>query len=102
MLRFKEHEVVRPVVVVTELEGKRHHPELGYFARQALRLLDDLRRQHGRLDAPPAVRDDGGTLRVELNRSDPQALQAGFRSTDNDTRILAVAKNLAAEGFQVT
>ena len=32
-----------PVVVITELEGKRDHPELGYFARQALRLLDDLR-----------------------------------------------------------
>ena len=48
MLRFKEHEVVLPVVVVTELEGKRHHPELGYFARQALRLLDDLRIQEGR------------------------------------------------------
>ena len=31
--RFAEHEVVLPVVVITELEGKRHHPELGYFAR---------------------------------------------------------------------
>ena len=41
--RFKEHEVVLPVVVVTELEAKRHHPELGYFARTALRMLDDLR-----------------------------------------------------------
>ena len=40
MLRFKEHEVVLPVVVITELEGKRHHPELGYFARTALRLLE--------------------------------------------------------------
>src|SRR6478736_3526149 len=28
MMRFAEHEVVLPVVVVTELEGKRHHPEL--------------------------------------------------------------------------
>ena len=42
MLRFAEHEVVLPVVVVTELEGKRHHPELGFFARQALRLLEKL------------------------------------------------------------
>ncbi len=49
--RFAEHEVVLPVVVITELEGKRNHPELGYFARQALRLLDDLRIRHGRLDA---------------------------------------------------
>ena len=46
LLRFDEHEVVIPVVVVVELEAKRAHPELGYFARQALRLLDDLRVEH--------------------------------------------------------
>src|SRR5699024_7005010 len=71
VLRFKEHEVVLPVVVVTELEGKRHHPELGYFARTALRLLDDLRVRAGRLDAPVDVGDEGGSLRVELNHTDP-------------------------------
>jgi len=102
MLRFKEHEVVLPVVVVTELEAKRHHPELGYFARQALRLLDDLRISEGRLDAPVSVGDDGGTLRVELNHTDPSSLPAGFRLGDNDTRILSVAKNLSDEGFAVT
>lgn len=102
MLRFKEHEVVLPVVVVTELEGKRHHPELGYFARQALRLLDDLRISEGRLDRPVDVGEDGGTLRVELNHTDPSALPAGFRLGDNDTRILSVAKNLANEGHDVT
>ena len=48
--RFDEHEVVLPVVVITELEGKRHHPELGYFARSALRMLDEMRVMHGRLD----------------------------------------------------
>lgn len=52
MLRFAEHNVVLPIVVITELEAKRHHPELGYFARSALRMLDDLRTMHGRLDAP--------------------------------------------------
>jgi PhoH-like ATPase len=102
MMRFAEHEVVLPVVVVTELEGKRHHPELGYFARQALRLLDDLRVREGRLDAPVAVGEDGGTLRVELNHTDPTSLPAGFRLGDNDTRILAVAKNLSLEGHDVT
>ena len=45
LIRFAEHEVVLPVVVITELEAKRHHPELGYFARTALRMLDDLRIQ---------------------------------------------------------
>lgn len=47
VLRFAEHDVVLPVVVVMELEAKRHDPELGYFARKALRLLDRLRVDHG-------------------------------------------------------
>ncbi|GAB2619404.1 PhoH family protein [Nocardioides ginkgobilobae] len=100
--RFAEHEVVLPVVVITELEGKRHHPELGYFARTALRHLDELRVLHGRLDAPVPIGDEGGSLRVELNHTDPAALPSGFRLGDNDTRILAVAKNLADEGAAVT
>jgi PhoH-like ATPase len=102
MQRFGEHEVVIPVVVITELEGKRHHPELGYFARNALRFLDDLRVTHGTIDAPMPVGEDGGTLRVELNHTNPEALPAGFRLGDNDTRILSVAKNLADEGHAVT
>jgi len=102
MLRFAEHDVVLPVVVITELEGKRHHAELGYFARAALRLLDDFRISHGRLDEPIEIGDLGGTLRVELNHTDNAALPAGLRLGDNDTRILAVAANLAHEGHDVT
>ena len=103
LMRFDEHEVVLPLVVIGELEGKRDHPELGWFARQALRLLDDLRGRHGRLDVPVPVGESGGSLRVELNHSDPSVLPAGFRvdSTDNDSRILAVALNLAREGADV-
>ena len=101
LLRFDEHEVVIPVVVVTELEAKRTHPELGYFARAALRLLDDMRVSHGRLDEPIPVGDAGGSIRVELNHTDPSVLPSGFQLGDNDTRILAVARNLAAEGHDV-
>jgi PhoH-like ATPase len=99
MSRFDEHEVVIPIVVVTELEAKRHHPELGYFAREALRFLDDLRVRYGRLDDPMPIGE--GTIRVELNHSDPSVLPAGFRLGDNDTRILTVAQNLAREGHDV-
>ena len=100
--RFAEHEVVLPIVVITELEGKRHHPELGFFARSALRRLDGLRIEHGRLDEPVPVGDEGGTVRVELNHTDADSLPSGFRLGDNDTRILAVARNLANEGYDVT
>ncbi|MDQ1585779.1 MAG: PhoH-like ATPase [Actinomycetota bacterium] len=105
ILRFEEHEVVLPVVVIIELEAKRAHPELGYFARQALRLLDDLRVEHGRLDEPLPIgvaNGTAGTVRVELNHTDPAVLPPGFRLGDNDTRILAVARNLAADGADVT
>nr|WP_255498141.1 PhoH family protein [Nakamurella sp. PAMC28650] len=109
LTKFAEHEVVLPLVVISELEGKRHHPELGYFARQALRMLDDLRIEHGRLDAPIPIGDTKappgtapGTLHVELNHTDPTLLPAGFRNDSNDSRILACALNLAAEGKTVT
>ncbi len=101
LMRFDEHDVVIPVVVVTELEAKRSHPELGYFARQALRLLDELRIAHGRIDEPMSVGDAGGTVHIELNHSDPMILPSGLRLGDNDTRILAVARNLSADGHDV-
>ncbi|NDC48867.1 MAG: PhoH family protein [Micrococcales bacterium] len=101
IFRFAEHEVVIPIIVINELEKKRHDPEIGYFARQALRHLDDLRMEHERLDFPVSV-GDGGTLRVELNHINPNVLPVGFQLGDNDSRILAVAANLANEGFEVT
>lgn len=97
LTRFDEHQVVLPLVVISELEGKRHHPELGWFARAALRQLDDMRIKHGRLDAPVPIGDAGGTLHVELNHSDQSVLPSGFRTDSNDSRILACALNLQAE-----
>jgi PhoH-like ATPase len=45
---------------------------------------------------------DGGVLHVELNHSDLSSLPAGFRVDSNDSRILAVALNIAADGRNVT
>src|SRR5680860_1104206 len=101
LFAFAEHSVVLPVVVITELEAKRNDPEIGYFARQALRNLDELRMQHERLDFPIPV-GDGGTLRVELNHSNMSVLPSGLQLGDNDSRILAVAMNLANDGMNVT
>ena len=101
LFRFKEQSVVIPIIVINELEKKRHDPEIGFFARQTLRYLDDMRRQHERLDFPIEV-GEGGTLRVELNHIDQSVLPVGFQLGDNDSRILAVAFNLANEGLDVT
>ena len=101
LLRFAEHHVVIPLIVVSELEGKRNHPELGFTARKALHILDDFRSDFDRLDQPIPVGDAGGTLRVELNHIDSSTMPVGFDRTENDTRILAVARNLSAEGADV-
>ncbi|MFC5860086.1 PhoH family protein [Agromyces flavus] len=93
--------MVLPVVVITELEAKRNDPEIGYFARAALRLLDDLRVEHERLDFPIPV-GEGGSLRVELNHSSLSVLPSGLQLADNDSRILACALNLANDGLEVT
>src|SRR3954454_16699689 len=99
--RFAEHEVVLPLVVLTELEGKRHHPELGWAARQSLRFLEALRTRHGSLLDPMPVNEEGGTLRVELNHQELEALPPPLTSPANDHRILAVALSLGREGRNV-
>ena len=102
LTRFAEHQVVLPIAVIGELESKRDHPELGYFARAALRYLDDLRITHGRLDRPLKITPVGGTLSVELNHTDLSSLPHGFlRDGTNDSRILAIAKNLMSDGKKV-
>ncbi len=102
LYRFAEHEVIIPIAVIGELETKRDHPELGYFARAALRALDDLRITHGRLDKALTITPEGGTLSVELNHTDLSTLPHGFlRDGTNDSRILAISKNLMSDGKDV-
>lgn len=91
LLRFAEHEVVLPLVVVSESERTRHDPERGYYARAALRLMEELRVRHGGLSRDLPLNPEGGTLRVELNHVSTDVLLSGIRGTDADSRILAVA-----------
>ncbi|MGA0083160.1 MAG: PhoH family protein, partial [Candidatus Nanopelagicales bacterium] len=100
MYRFAEHEIVIPLIVVTELEAKRTHPELGFFAREALRQLDEMRVEHGRLDLPMKVNEEGGELSVDMSQINASLLPSAF-SLDNDGIILATAKLLSTQGADV-
>ncbi len=100
MYRFAEHEIVIPLIVVTELEAKRTHPELGFFAREALRQLDEMRIEHGRLDLPMKVNEEGGELSVDMSQINASLLPSAF-SLDNDGIILATAKLLSTQGADV-
>jgi PhoH-like ATPase len=92
--RFDEHDVVVPLVVLSELEAKRQHPELGWAARESLRTLEALRERHGSLLERLPINDLGGTLRVEVNHTDRETLPSEFRIDSNDHRILSVAHHL--------
>jgi PhoH-like ATPase len=102
LVRFDEHAVVIPIVVLMELEAKRDHPELGWAARESLRHLERLRLEHGSLTEALPVNDHGGTLRVELNHQSTEGLPPTMTADNNDHRILAVAHNLRRDGLDVT
>ena len=96
---FADNAVVLPIIVLTELESKRHHPDLGWAARTALRTLEALREEHGSLTEPLPIGKDGGTVRVEINHKDDELIPEPLREEDsNDHRILTVAAHLAEEG----
>ena len=99
---FGDNDVVLPIVVLTELEAKRHHPELGWSARTALRRLEEVREEHGGLTDAFPVNGEGGTVRVELNHGSDSLLPPSMKGEPgNDARILTVALNLQAEGSRV-
>ena len=99
---FADNDVVLPIIVLTELESKRNHPELGWAARTALRTLEALREEHGSLTEALPIGDDGGTVRVEINHKDDELIPEPLRDANsNDHRILTVAANLRSEGNEV-
>lgn len=98
---FDDNDVVLPIIVLTELEAKRHHPELGWAARTSLRALEDLRERHGEMTSALPLGDKGGTVRVELNHRDDEVIPEPLRGASNDHRILTVAANVQDGGEQV-
>lgn len=91
--RLSDKEVVIPLIVLTELEDKRNHPELGFAAREALRTLENYRKVGTITSKLPTKK--GGSIRVELNNIVDSDLPAAFKADTNDNKILAVASNLA-------
>jgi len=91
--RLSDKNIVIPLVVLTELEAKRTHPELGYPARTALRTLEEYRRYYKSLTEEIRT-SQNGTIRVEINHIDDSELPDALRTAENDNRILAVASNL--------
>lgn len=97
--RLSNKNVVIPLAVIIELEDKRNHPELGFPARCALRVLEDYRKKYNLTEGVQT--ENGGSIRIEINNIDDSRLPDALRSPMNDNRILAVASNLSSE-YDVT
>lgn len=91
--RLADKDLVIPLVVITELEGKRNHPELGFAARNALRTLEKYRLSQKITEK--VKNSQNGSIRVEINNIYDSELPKAFHEPTNDNKILAVASNLA-------
>ena len=97
-LRFDEHDVVLPLVVVEELDRKKTRlDEVGANARAAIRLLEELGASAVGGMRDPVGLPGGGSLRIELNGIVSDRLPTVLDPTTPDHRILATCLNLPAE-----
>jgi PhoH-like ATPase len=101
ILRFDEHDVVLPLVVVEELDRQKTRvDEVGANARRAIRALEHLgASEPGGLGTPRNL-DTGGTLRIELNGTHSDRLPKVLSPTTPDHRILATCLNLVDGGHR--
>ena len=99
LIRFDEHDVVLPLVVVEELDRQKTRvDEVGSNARRAIRALEKLgASEAGGLEAPRQL-DSGGTMRIELNGTHSERLPHVLDPSTADHRILATCLNLVDEG----
>ncbi len=102
MLRFDEHHVVLPLVVIEELDRqKTRMDEVGANARRAVRLLEELGASRDGGLAEPYPLPSGGTLRIELNGIHSDRLPEVLDPTTPDHRILSTCLNIDDVGGAV-
>jgi PhoH-like ATPase len=98
-VRFDEHDVVLPLVVVEELDRqKTRMDEVGANARSAIRLLEHLGASEAGGLAEARRLDGGGTLRIEINGIHSTRLPEVLDPTTPDHRILSTCLNLIDGG----
>jgi PhoH-like ATPase len=98
-LRFDEHHVVLPLVVIEELDRKKARPDdVGTNARSALRLLETMGASSNGGFREAVRMPGGGSLRIELNGTSSARLPGVLDPTTTDHRILATCLNLSDAG----
>jgi PhoH-like ATPase len=97
LFSFEDNAIVLPLSVIEELDRiKRRSDEVGRNAREVSRRLDELR-MRGRLSEGVGLAN-GGSVRIEINGSQPDNHPYGIDLNTTDNRILALAYALMNHG----
>lgn len=100
LYNFEDNNIIIPIICIEELDNlKKREGIVGYHARSAARELNNIR-QHGNLHTGVKL-PNGSTLRIELDHNNPSCLPNGLDYSKNDTKILAITKNIALESPEV-
>ncbi|MBX4270538.1 PhoH family protein [Clostridium estertheticum] len=98
---FEDNNIIIPIICIEELDNlKKREGIVGYHARSAAREINNLRKT-GNLHEGIKLAN-GGTIRIELNNNDPSCLPNGFDFTKNDTKILAITKNIKESNKEIS
>ena len=98
---FEDNNIIIPIICIEELDNlKKREGIVGYHARSAAREINYLRKignLHEGISLP-----NGGTIKIELNNNDLSCLPNGFDFSKNDTKILAITKNIADSNKEIS
>lgn len=96
--RFKNVDLVIPLVVIRELENKRTDKDLGRPARSVLGTLRQLQKESKKTLVDGISLPNNCSVRVELNHVQNDDVSDKMKSVNsNDVKILSVALNLKYE-----
>lgn len=98
--KFEDNNVIIPIVCIEELDNLKNREGLvGYHARSAARELNKVKllgSLHEGVRLP-----NGGKLRIEMNHMDTSVLPDGMDKEKNDSKILAITKNLQKQSRDI-
>jgi PhoH-like ATPase len=93
MYKFSDNNIIIPILCIEELDNlKKREGIVGFNARNVAKELQHIMSKG---DISEGIKlEDGGTLRVELNHMSTSCLPNGVDDHKNDSKIIAVVKNL--------
>ena len=90
---FEDNNIIIPIICIEELDNiKKREDIVGYHARNAAREINKVRKLGSLYNGIKLP--NGGTIRIEIDHMDTSKLPDGMDITKNDTKILAITKNI--------